>query len=305
MPSARTLALALALAVAAGGCGGDDPAAVSLAEGGKRWAETRKTLPNTLDRRSANPCGRGSSDCIDIVVGEMQRRLARLAAACDHNAPFSLMYLRVTEGVARTGLERFRDPGYLNHLDAVFAGQYFRAFDRWRAGRRDEVPEAWRIALEAADEREVTGLGDMLLGMNAHISRDLPFGLARVGLKTPEGRSGREDFDRVNELLGDVKQDMLREQARRFDPTIATSTLPAVGTAASIIGEVIARWRTDAWLDAERLLAARTRAERSRVVDSIERGAAGRARLIASVTSNLVTGPAADERDNYCESRRL
>ena len=32
-------------------------------------------------------------------------------------------------------------------------------------------------------ELELTGLGDMLLGMSAHINRDLPFALAHVGLR--------------------------------------------------------------------------------------------------------------------------
>jgi hypothetical protein len=243
----------------------------------------------------------------------MDRRLATLAAACDHNAPFALMYLRVTEGVSTApGDERggdavrpevrFRDPAYLNHLDAVFATLYFDAIDAWRLGDREAVPEAWRIAFEAAAERRVSGLGDILLGMNAHISRDLPFALERSGLRTADGRSGKADFDRVNSLLGDVQEPMLREQSRRFDPGIADTTLPALDIGAPSFAELMTRWRTEAFANGRRLIEAPP-SERDAVAAEIESAGAGRARLIEALTSNLVLGPGADERREYCEER--
>jgi pSer/pThr/pTyr-binding forkhead associated (FHA) protein len=64
-----------------------------------------------------------------------------------------------------------------------------------------------------------------------------------------------------------------------------------------------ARWRSDSWRNAERLVAARTPAQRAGVTESIERGATGRARLIEALTSNLVTGPSAAVRNAYCERR--
>jgi hypothetical protein len=90
------------------------------------------------------------------------------------------------------------------------------------------VPEAWRIAFEAADRGTVTALGDMLLGMNAHISRDLPFALARTGLREPDGHSGQADFNRVNGLLGSVTPGLLHEEAERFDPTLTSTVLPLI-----------------------------------------------------------------------------
>ena len=234
----------------------------------------------------------------------MGRRLERLAATCDHNAAFSLMYLRVTEGVGATGTARFSDIRYLNHLDAVFARLYFQAFDAWRAGRRDQVPEAWRLAFESADEREVAGIGDMLLGMNAHISRDLPFALLGAGLEAPGGESGQPDFDRVNSLLASVQGPMIREEARRFDPTIASSTLPLARGASSSVGEVIARWRTEAWQNARRLISAPNPDARARIAEEIETAAAGRARMLVALSSNLVVGPGADSRLRYCRAQR-
>jgi len=166
------------------------------------------------------------------------------------------------------------------------------------------VPEAWRLAFESADEREVAGIGDMLLGMNAHISRDLPFALAGAGLETPKGGSGEPDFNRVNSLLASVQGPMIREEARRFDPTIASSTLPLARGASSSVGQVIARWRTEAWKNAERLIAASSADARSRIEQEIETAAAGRARMLVALSSNLVVGPGAESRLSYCQERR-
>ena len=193
------LALGAALGLAA--CG---PAVVRpplLVNGGGAWNALMRTMPAVEDPDSSNACGVGSSTCIEDVVAEMTRRFDVLAARCSHEAPFADMYLRVTEAVGSQGASRFRDRQYLNHLDAVFANLYFTAYDNWQAGRTKLVPEAWRIAFTEADRQTVTTLGDMLLGMNAHISRDLPFALARTGLREPDGRSGQADFNRVDGLL--------------------------------------------------------------------------------------------------------
>jgi len=296
--------LAALVAVLLVGCGDADPAPTPVARGGEQWAQLARGLPDAADPDSPNVCGRGAPKCIDAVTEEMTRRLELLADACDHNAAFALMYLRVTEGVGLVDKRRFDDLRYLNHLDAVFARLYFNAFDNWQAGKTDDVPEAWRIAFEAADRRHAAGLGDMLLGMNAHISRDLPFALLGAGLEAPTGASGEPDFNRVNALLARVQGPMIEEESRRFDPTIGSSTLPLAQSASSTVDQVIARWRTEAWQNAKRMLAADTEGERARIAEEIETAAAGRARLIASVSSNLVVGPGPERRREYCQLQR-
>ena len=121
-------------------------------------------------------------------IDEFERQVVRIAAknppGRDHAAGIALatsvMYLRVTQAVGRAE-PSFAAHQYLAHLDAVFARLYFAAYDDWRAGRRAAVPLAWQIAFEASDSGRVTGVGDLLLGMNAHISRDLPFAVRTAG----------------------------------------------------------------------------------------------------------------------------
>jgi hypothetical protein len=296
--------LGISAAVALAGCG---PAVVTpptLVGGDASWQALIGTMPSVATTTSTNVCGVGSPACIRDVLAEMTRRYDVLAARCSHEAPFALMYLRVTQAVETQGARRFQSSEYLNHLDAVFANLYFTAYDNWRAGRKALVPEAWRIAFDAADHETVATLGDMLLGMNAHISRDLPFALARAGLVEPDGTSGQADFNSVNGLLGDVTSSMLHEEADHFDPTLTSTVLPAIQLGPSNLQQVLSAWRGEAWRNAERLIAARTPSQRAEVARSIELGAAGRARLIESLTSNLVIGPDAGQRDAYCERHR-
>lgn len=272
---------ALVLALVASSCGRQRPAA-----------------PVKLWKPPAS-CERGGAGCVPFVAAEMTRRYRRLAASCDHDAAFALMYLRVTQAVGRDS--GFADRGYLARLDSTFAALYFRAFDEWRAGRRDAVPPAWQIAFEAGERRRASGIGDLLLGMNAHISRDLPFAVAALGVTRP---ASRRSFEQVNALLELVAQPMLREQARVFDPTVTSFALPVLSVSPGTLGTLLAGWRDAAMRDAERLLRAKTAAARAVTAESIERTAAARAALIAAATSRVPYSPAGKAREAFCQAHR-
>jgi hypothetical protein len=210
------------------------------------------------------------------------------------------MYLRVTEAVREDGTDR-DDPGraYVSHLDAVFAQLYFEAFDAWAERRYESLPAAWRMAFDAAERRRVSGIGNLLLGMNAHISRDLPFAVAAIGsvTKIDEKRS----FDGVNVLLGRVAQPLLAEAAERFDPTIAAFRLPVLEIDQRTVSSLLGRWRDDAFRDARRLLEAETTGNRAAVEASIEDKAAWRAALVVAATSRVSFSDAGKARDRHCE----
>ena len=82
--------------------------------------------------------------------------------------------------------------------------------------------------------------------MNAHISRDLPFALARTGLREPDGQSGQADFNRVNGLLGGVTPGMLHEESAHFDPTLTSTVLPATQLDPSKLQQLLSAWRGEA-----------------------------------------------------------
>ena len=64
----------------------------------------------------------------------------------------------------------------------------------------------------------MTGTGDLLLGINAHVNRDLPFVLASMGLVRPDGQSGKADFDKADHFLNDASDAMMAELSAALRP---------------------------------------------------------------------------------------
>ena len=192
------------------------------------WTALLPGLSVPYDATSPDDCIAGRVQCVDKTVRQMTRRFEPLASSCDHNAIFALTYLRVTEEYRRTveSPTFFDDTPFVNHEDVVFANYYFAAYDAWKAGERAHVPPAWRIAFDAARGRSVSAYGDLLLGINAHVQRDLPFVVYSLGMVKPDGTSRKPDHDRVNRILNRVTDDVIAEIARRFDPTIDDTSLP-------------------------------------------------------------------------------
>jgi hypothetical protein len=264
------------------------------------WTDLLPGFTTEYNPSSENDCTAGRVHCVDAVIREMGRRFDPLARSCDHDAIFALAYLRTTEEYRRTIEDPafFEDTRFVNHEDAVFARLYFDAFDAWHTGRRAGVPAAWSIAFQAAADRAVNAQGNLSLGINAHIQRDLPFTLAGIGLVKPDGSSRKTDHDRVNVFLNRVTDDLYAELARRFDPTVDDGNLPGTADDAGVF-QLIPTWREIAWRNAERLVSARTSEARADVAASIEAYAASQAQLIRQAQAYPL-GRDSSERDAYC-----
>ena len=264
------------------------------------WSPVLPGLTAGYDPTSADECTAGRIQCVDKVIREMTRRFDGLASACDHNAVFALTYLRTTEEYKRAATEPgfFTDPGFVNHEDAVFASYYFEAYDAWADGRTADVPLAWSVALDAARQRAVTGSGNMLLGLSAHINRDLPYVLAEIGLVKPDGTSRKPDHDKVNHFLNRVTQPVIAELARRFDPTADDGNAPGTYDETATLQLVVA-WREQAWRNAEALVNAPTALARALVEQQIESDAYAKALALRAETAYGL-GESSADRDAYC-----
>ena len=168
----------------------------------------------------------------------------------------------------------------MNREDAIFAGYYFTALADWTAGNSAAVPPAWRIAFGSADHRSVTGSGDLLLGMNAHVNRDLPFVLAATGADRarrvePQARP-RSDQRHAEHGDGAAAG---RKKAQRFDPAIVNIQTP-FGVGYTGLLQLLVAWREAAWRNAELLVSAPDAATRAQVASSIESSAALQAQTI-------------------------
>ncbi|MEE6261367.1 DUF5995 family protein [Plantactinospora sonchi] len=234
-------------------------------------------------------CPEGGAECVDGTISELGERFAGLGRACAHHTTFTLAYLRTTQGF-KWGRDQgiFTDNRWVNREGALFAEYYYRAYDDWAAGRRSAVPAAWLAALDAARDRRLTGAGDLMLGMSAHINRDLPYVLAQVGLTRPDGTSRKPDHDRVNQILAELVDPLLAELIARYDPDGFD-----VGIPPEVVLGLLVSWREQAWRNAVRLTNARNPFTRAIVEFDIESSAVATAAGLATLTSYLppLTGP--------------
>ena len=299
----RARVAALLTAVLAG-AGLGVPAATAPSAGATPYVPWKSYLSGWTEKyvpTSANACVSGRPPCLRQTLKELNRVLELNGRSCDHNAVFALAYLRMTQtyGWSRDVPGYYQDVPFANHQDAVFAKYYTDAYYNWRNGRRGKVPGAWLMAFDASKAKQLTGTGDLMLAMNAHINRDLAFVVAAVGLTGPDGSSRKPDFDKVEDFLARAASPMMREAAARFDPTIDDASDP-LGVLNGTVMQVISLWRENAWRNAERLVSARTPAQRARVAASIEAQAEsiGRTIRLGFRQSRLLGGSAA--RDRHC-----
>lgn len=260
-------------------------------------------LPTPYRPYAGPICVSGDPQCIVDVIAEMKDRLAPEAASCDHDAIFGLAYLRVTENVkAAADAGYFHDRSWLTQIDAVFAHMYFDTMDTWNAGNKAAVPHAWRIALQASDDRAMSGLGDFMLNMNAHINNDFPYVLEKVGLTAADGTSHKPDHNAYNDRLDSLYHPVFDEEAARFDPRFND---PNVGPVDELVVSSIMRgWREMVWRHAEALAATRNMpALRAVVQKEIEEYAATQAQMIKMVPIFLASS--SPSRESWCAAHHM
>lgn len=255
-------------------------------------------LPTPYRPYTGPICVSGDPQCIVDVITEMQDRLAPLAASCDHDAIFSLAYLRVTQNVkAAADSGYFADRSWLTQIDAVFARMYFDTMDTWSAGHHAAVPHAWRIALQASDDKTMSGLGDFMLNMNAHINNDFPYVLEKVGLTAADGSTHKPDHNAYNDRLDSLYHPVFDEEAARFDPMFNRFDLGPVDE--FVVSSIMRGWREMVWRHAEALANSRGKPVlRAAVQKDIEEYAATQAQFIKLIPIFLAAS--SPDRDAWC-----
>ena len=261
-------------------------------------------LPGWTDEfvpTSDNDCVAGRPQCLKHTLKELDRIFTETTQSCSHNAVFALAYMRITQtyGWSRDIPGLLRGRALRQPPGRGVRPLLHRRLRQLENGDRAAVPKAWLLAFDAGQDRRVNGTGDLLLGMNAHINRDLPFVLASVGLVAPDGTSRKPDYDKVEDFLARSTQAMMAEAAQRLDPSLDDAADP-LGLAYTTIFQFISGAREAAWRHAEALVSAPTPEARALVAAEIEEFSATAARGIIASQSYLPPLTSTRSRDNYC-----
>lgn len=200
----------------------------------------------------AEACGADGLRCVRWVEDKL--REWETYFGCDHRAVFPTVYRMLTRQT-RLQLEAdptvFDDPAGLGYEAVQFYELYEEMITAHLAGER--IAPAWQTAMEAANGGDWTGGHDMLLAINAHVQRDMPFAVAATGIRLPDGRSRKPDHDRFNRILNEAYRPIVLEVGRRYDPIMLT-----VDQLTGVIGnlgaqQLVAVWREGVWRNAERV----------------------------------------------------
>ena len=192
---------------------------------------------------------------VDEVVARLEAIDGELDAL-DGVACFNRMYLTVTRLVRdRLGAEFFADPAAMHILDVTFANLYLAAVDADRFG--DRVSPAWKPLFARRADGSIASIQFAIAGMNAHINHDLAVAVVATCVQlggAPSDGSFHEDYLKVNELLGQVVQ----EVRQSFLGGVALE----VDEELSPVLDLVDRWsiekaRDAAWVNAEVLWALR------------------------------------------------
>ncbi len=183
----------------------------------------------------------------------------------DHRGPFAALYTRTTIKIREAlAAGRFNDDAYSADLTTMFAELYRRAYVDYVDGKLNKVPDAWRIEFDAAkesDEAQANGTQDdtlvlqhMVLGVNAHINRDLSHAVAIVGFQGKSAGDRKKDYDMVRTILQeniDASLDMvIQNYAQKLGetPDMLRNAMGKVFTVWMIAG------REKAWEDGKLLM---------------------------------------------------
>lgn len=178
---------------------------------------------------------------VDQVIARM-RAIDEELDPRDGVACFNRMYLRVTELVGQNIVDGFfADPAFLERMDILFAGLYFKAVDA------STPPVPWQPLFTARDDRTVWPIQFALAGMNAHINHDLPLAVVMTCLErgtTPDTEPVHADYLLVNDLLAKAEAEVRAE----YEPELVKlATADAERLKHILSGFSIARARDVSW----------------------------------------------------------
>lgn len=219
------------------------------------WTSLLLPAPFGYTPGASTFCPDGATSCVDSTIAQLQTQLTPLVDNCDHKLAFNFFYVRISQAYRNVinNPDYFQNTAYVNRLAALWGGYYLKQYAAWKNHDLANVSPAWQMAFSAADNKQLSALGDTLLAVNAHILGDEPNALDQLGLVYPDGSSAKPDFNLDNVWLYDAYPAIWNEGARRFDPYMNQPVRISQPPFDLLSYQLIAAWREQAWRFAEQL----------------------------------------------------
>jgi hypothetical protein len=217
-------------------------------------------------------------ESLDDAVRELTALERLFREARDRRAIFLTVYGTVSQAVRRRVADGFfGDNAWVGRYTVAFANLYRTALHAYE--RKAPVPRAWTLCFDAALRGDGLVLQDLLLGVNAHINRDLAVALSEVSIG-PDREARYRDHVAVNEVLASVMQEATDRLSLAYAPGLA-----GLDELAGELDEMLGVFslevaRESAWESAASLANARHDLERRLALKLLETRAALLARLL-------------------------
>jgi hypothetical protein len=157
-----------------------------------------------------------SASSIDEVIDQLDEIIVWSIENGSRLGYFPALYRRVTAEIRdRIAAGYFDDAERMTRFDIIFANRYLDAFAAYRRG--EPCTDAWRLAFDSSQRWSPIVLQHLLLGMNAHISLDLGITAAQ-SCDDCELDLLQADFNRINEVLAELVDEVQRELAGIWPP---------------------------------------------------------------------------------------
>lgn len=199
--------------------------------------------------------------------------VSELASKGHSQVYFASVYQLVTTGLRSKITNReFVQNECMELLLNQFLKMYFDAFDApWKA------PRAWQEAFSASTKPTT----NLLLGLNAHISHDLPISMWRVTKKYPECSEERmrSDYFSLNNFFAKLVPTLNKELKRlnHLQPRKNPKVFDKI--AVKTITKFIVLMRRNAWVDYQKLESENDQLSQNKIKASIKLKAYNRAKI--------------------------
>jgi len=166
-----------------------------------------------------------------------------LIAHNDEVAVFLTLYVETTFQVRKAIRETdlFVHKAWMEKYTTRFAELYRQALYNWHFGDKNAVPKAWAISFQHAQQRDILIGQHLVLGINAHINRDLAHALFDVVVSEAK----HNDSTNINVPILIVYKELAQPIFKLYDPVINMTKV--AGIMQKLINDKVATWREDAF----------------------------------------------------------